>query len=306
MARCRIPPKKTLRDVLTRAAGKRTVLGVALPVLYGTIEAARNGRSFDGLTAAAIQAGFDDLGRTYLWSQFHTTYLVRPLGTRGFLDLKDGFYRFRPHLVDGITTADLEALHTELVQSLRDATERRRAEIERLELACRLPIDQVDSRREIVKSYLSNFRGNLGENFEVITYAVLREYFAAFGFRIQRFSTTHANDGGIDYVGGDRIYQVSTDGGLEKLQGDLAKAPNTARVVVRPKFADDARRRADDAAITRVELSDLLAHFVGWLLSRDMTNRRAKHLQGILQVALSEFRREELADRTTDADAGEV
>ena len=147
----------------------------------------------------------------------------------------------------------------------------------------------------MVEEYLKNYNKDGGENFEIISYAVLREYFASFGFRLQRFSTTHSNDGGMDYVGGDCIYQVSTDGGLAKLEGDLAKAPDIKRVIVRPHLDAAAMKRTDDADLARVELGDLLTHFVGWLLARDTKSKRARHLQAILQVALSEFRREERA-----------
>lgn len=183
------------------------------------------------------------------------------------------------------------------MQSLQDATERRKADIARLDAACQMPLDRIDARRELVEEYLRNFAGNFGENFEIISYAVLREYFQSFGFRLQRFSTTRANDAGIDYVGGDCIYQVSTDSGLEKLEGDLAKAPDIKRVVVRPELAEGTRRRADEAAQARIEMTDLLTHFVGWLLSRDQTTRKARHLQGVLQTALAEFRREDRAER---------
>jgi hypothetical protein len=266
-------------------------------VLEATIAARRVDGVFHGLTTAEIKRGFEMLAGRYLNSAFHTTYLARPLSARGFLATEEGRFWFRPSLLTGITLSDLEGLRDDLMQSLQDATERRRASINQLDEACKLPVDQVIPRRRLVEEYLADFRGNLGENFEIISYAVLREYFAAFGFRLQRFSTTHANDGGIDYVGGDCIYQVSTDGGLDKLEGDLAKAPDIKRVIVRPELAEAARSRADDTALSTIELADLLTHFVGWLLARDMKTKRAKHLQGILEVALTEFRREDRAER---------
>jgi len=251
------------------------------------------------MTAKDIKSGFDELAVKYLRSQFHTTYLVRPLGTGGFLDLRDGFYRFRPHLIDGMSAPDLVRLRDELLQTLQDATDRRRADIAKLSHACQLPLERLDERRGLVEEYLKNFNGNLGENFEIISYAVLREYFASFGFRLQRFSTTHSNDGGMDYVGGDCIYQVSTDGGLDKLEGDMAKAPDIKRVIVRPQLAEAARERADETEVARIEMADLLTHFVGWLIGRDATSKRARHMQGILQVALAEFRREDRAEQAS-------
>jgi len=52
----------------------------------------------------------------------------------------------------------------------------------------------------------------------------------------------------------------------------------------------------NEQVLETIELVDLLAHFAGWLLSRDHRSKKAKHLQGVLQIALAEFQREEKAD----------
>ena len=297
------PPARNLRDLLKRQAGKPTVLGVALPVLAATIDAARAGDRFLGVTGAEIRAGFRSVAAAHLRADFHTTYLARPLAARGYLLLEGGRYRFRPELIEGASADDLSALRDELLQSLRDEAERRRGDIARLEGACAAPLDRHAERRQLVEALLADFGANSGETFEIMSYTILREYFASFGFRLQRFSTTHANDGGMDYVGGDCIYQVSTDGGLPKLEGDMLKAPGVKRVVVRPELDGAARARADEAELARVELGDLLNHFIAWLAGRDQASRRARHLQAVLEVALHEFRRE---DRAAVTGAGRV
>jgi hypothetical protein len=286
----------TLVDLLRQRAGRRTVLGVAIPILSAQIAALRAGHPFPGISAKQIEAGFRELCGKFLHSQFHTTYIDRRLGPRGFLVLEQDLYRFRPTLLEGVSLVDLEALHKELVNSLRDAAEQRRAAIQRLESACNLPEEQIAERRQLVEEYLDHFLGNGGENFEIISFAILREYFRSFGFQLLRFSTTHANDGGIDYVGGNSIYQVSSDESLSKLRSDLAKAPDAPRVLVRPRMSSELLSNVNEQVLETIELADLLAHFVGWLLSRDHRSKKARHLQGVLQVALAEFRREEKAD----------
>lgn len=272
------------------------MLGVALPILSAQIAAMRAGEAFAGLTAKEIETGFRELCGKFLHSQFHTTYIDRRLGPRGFLVLEQHLYRFRPPLLEGLSLGDLENLHQELVNSLRDAAEQRRAVIDRLESACRLPEEEIDQRRQLVEEYLHQYLGTGGENFEIISFAILREYFRSFGFQLQRFSTTHANDGGIDYVGGNSIYQVSSDESLMKLRSDLAKAPGVERVLVRPRMTSELLANINDHVLETIELADLLTHFVGWLLSRDCRSKKAKHLQRILQVALAEFCREEKAE----------
>lgn len=296
MGRRKSPSSTTLVDILRQQSGRRTVLGIALPILSAQIIALRASQPFTGISAKQIEAGFRELCGRFLHSQFHTTYLHRRLGQRGFLVLEHDLYRFRPTLLDGLSTQDLELLHVELIASLREAAEQRRAAIQRLESACNLPDDEITKRRQLVEEYLNHFLGNGGENFEIISFAILREYFGTFGFQLQRFSTTHANDGGIDYVGGNSIYQVSSDESLSKLRSDLAKAPTAQRVIVRPTITEELRSNMSEDVLETIELADLLAHFVGWLLSRDHKSHRARHLQSILQVALAEFRREERAE----------
>lgn len=185
----------------------------------------RSGQPFAGITAKQIETGFRELCGRFLHSQFHTTYIDRRLGPRSFLVLERNLYRFRLELLEGVSVDDLATLHEELVASIRDATEQRQAAIRRLESACNLPEEQITERRQLVEDYLGQFIGNGGENFEIISFAILREYFRSFGFQLQRFSTTHANDGGIDFVGGNSIYQVSADASIPKLRSDLAKRP---------------------------------------------------------------------------------
>ncbi len=272
------------------------MLGVAIPILTAHVAAARAGEDFFGLAPKLIEAGFRELCGKYLQSQFHTTYLSRPLGPRGFLILHKDLYRLRPELLAGLSTDDLDDLRRELVASLQDAVEQRRAAINRLQSACDLPLAAIGEREQLVKQYLQEYLGNNGENFEIISFAILREYFKSFGFQLLRFSTTHANDGGMDFVGGDSIYQVSSDDSLKKLGSDLMKAPDRDRVIVRPRMSPELLRSVNEHVLESIDLEDLLAHFVGWLNARDRRCKKATHLQGVLKTALTEFRREEKAE----------
>jgi len=179
---------------------------------------------------------------------------------------------------------------------LRTAYEKRQAVIRTLVDTCSLPVEEVEQRRVLVDSYLSQLTGNRGEMFEVVSFAVLREYFRTFGFALQRFSTTHANDGGMDFVGGEAIYQVTTDESIQKVRRDLAKSPGTKRVLVRPTVTSEIGALCDGDVLETIELKDLLNHFIAWLLARDSRSRKSRHLQRILETALAEFRRENKAD----------
>jgi hypothetical protein len=289
--------------VLRGHLGQRTVLGVAIPVLDDYIFAARAGRSTEGLTEKQIEGGFRQLATRFIHSDYHSTYIARRLGKAGFLDFANGRYTIRPSLLVSITVDELDRLKEELFESLKSAYEQRQAAIKRLEEICSLPADRVGERLALVEEYLSQLTGNRGEVFEVISFAVLREYFRTFGFSLQRFSTTHANDGGMDFFAANAIYQVTTDESIEKLRRDLRKSPGTRRVLVRPTVTEEILGLGEDKVLETIELKDLLSHFIVWLLGRDRRSKQSNHLQRVLQTALEEFRREdkaEMADRPVE------
>ena len=249
---------KDIRSVLRRHLGHRTVLGVAIPVLAHYIKAARQGRVSEGLTEKQIETGFRQLLTKFIRSDYHSTYIDRPLGERGFLEPSKGRYRIRESLLVGVDIEELERLHAELL-SLRSAYEQRQAVIRKLEETCSLPQERVEERFALVDEYLSQLTGNRGEVFEVVSFAVLREYFRTFGFSLQRFSTTHANDGGMDFVAGEAIYEVTTDESAQKVRKDLAKAPGTKWVLVRPSVTPEVIRLCGDEVLETIELKERIS-----------------------------------------------
>jgi len=287
---------KTIADQLRRHLGQRTVLYVALSILDEHARALAEGSPCQGLLERDIVKVFRDFAKQYGHSDYHPTYIQRRLGPRGFLELNGNRYRFRAALMQGVTAPQLADHRAELVLSLKTAFEQRQAVIRNLQNTLDLPLDQIQPRRDLVSSYLKQIAGNGGEMFEVVSFAVLREYFRTFGFSLQRFSTTHANDGGMDFVGGDAIYQVTADVSAQKIRRDLAKAPGTKRVLVRPTVTEDVIRLCENEVLETIEIKDLLDHFIAWLLARDDRFREARHVQKVLQVALDEFRRENKAE----------
>lgn len=268
------------------------MLGIAIPVLAATIDSLRSNTIFRGLTEQEITTGFRDLCSQYLSSDYHPTYIQRRLGPKGFLAITGERYRFRDELLSGLTLVQLEQLHDELRASLQSAAAQRAAMIKAIEDTCSLPVGEIEARNRLITEFIAQIKGNRGEVFEVISFAVLREYFRCFGFSLQRFSTTHANDGGMDFIGGDAIYQVTCDESNQKIKRDLRKAPGIKRVLVRPVISDDVLNELGEQVLDTVEIKDLLNHFVAWLLSRDNRSRSAAHLQQVLSRACEEFKRE--------------
>jgi len=267
---------------------------MAIPVLAAHIDSARKNSPFRGLTEKQIETGFRELSSKFVNSDYHSTYLHRALAR--FLSGSANRYRLRDELLGLIPVSTLEQLQQELLESLRTAYEKRQAVISKLMETCSLPPNEIQQRHALIDSYLNELTGNRGEIFEVVSFAVLREYFRTFGFSLQRFSTTHANDGGMDFVAGEAIYQVTTDESAQKIERDLAKAPGTKRVLVRPNLTPAIADMEQENVLEVIELKDLLSHFISWLTARDMRSRQARHLQRVLEIALTEFRRENRAD----------
>lgn len=272
------------------------MLGVAIPILSDHIDAIGRKEDFKGLKENEIVEGFNELAGMFIQSDYHPTYIQRRLGPKGFLEYVDKRYRFRSALMKGIDCKGLELLREELIESLRSAYEQRQAVISKIKETSALPKECIKERHALVDYYLSQISGNRGEMFEILSFAILREYFRSFGFSLQRFSTTHANDGGMDFVGGEAIYQVTTNESVQKVLKDLAKAPGTKRVLIRPSISPEIEKLCSKEVLEIVELKDLLSHFISWLLARDSRLKEARHLQQILNIALEEFRRENKAD----------
>jgi len=91
--------------------------------LAGHIDALKRRVNFEGLTEGQIQAGFKELLGKFIKSEYHSTYVDRRLGRRGFLEFSGERYRIRTPLLDEIELDELERLHNELLGSLRSAYE---------------------------------------------------------------------------------------------------------------------------------------------------------------------------------------
>jgi hypothetical protein len=61
---------RNICSLLRRHKGQRTVLGVAIPVLLGHIQALAQERVFDGLTESEIVEGFRELAGRFVKSDY--------------------------------------------------------------------------------------------------------------------------------------------------------------------------------------------------------------------------------------------
>jgi hypothetical protein len=137
---------RDIRSVLRKHLGQRTVLGVAIPMLVDHIDALKRGIAPNGLAEKQLEAGFRKTLAKFISSDYHSTYIDRRLGARGFLEFSNGRYRIRRDLLAGMGVEDFELLRDELIESLRSAYEQRQAAIKQLERICSLPKECVRER----------------------------------------------------------------------------------------------------------------------------------------------------------------
>jgi hypothetical protein len=160
-----------------------------------------------------------------------------------------------------------------------------------LQTTSELPTENITERREAIEQHLSGVNSQI---FEVVSFAVLHVYFFVLGFSLRRFSTTFANDGGMDFISERGIYQVTTGPTRTKIERDVAKLPKTARVLVAPAFSDTLRivAQAHSTVLELIDRDDLRCHFLHWLYKKDVSRGAAFHMQCVVKKALSELKRE--------------
>jgi hypothetical protein len=120
----------------------------------------------------------------------------------------------------------------------------------------------------------------------------LKVYFESFGFGLKRFSVSFSNDGGMDFISANGIYQVTSSPAKGKIGDDLKKLPGTGRVMVLSTCTDAIRRKCYESEnVTEIITSDdLKEHFMGWLLKKDEKNPH--FMRNILETIRVEMIRE--------------
>ena len=179
-----------------------------------------------------------------------------------------------------------------MVSHLKQLQERKRAVDAQFRDFYELPLSDINRRRDFIIQKLHSSDGNAGQNFEIMSFAILCVYFRIFGFSLRRFSTTFSNDGGMDFIAGEGIYQVTSNATDQKIASDLAKLPGTRRVVVARSIRNRAAIEEAEAVLGVIDIKDLVSQFLEWLTTVDKRRGAALLLQEVVKVARDEFNRD--------------
>lgn len=269
---------------------KFTTLVTLLQILDGHIAAIEAGNDmFSGLTRSQIGRGYSRTSQQYRRnSQFAPSYVQRHLGPSGLYEEVDGRFSIQRSLLRNLNKDDLLRISRKVHDLLSESV----GLLDGIVTQIREAIDSndLDRQKRFVIELLASKIGNQGRNFEIMSFAILSVYFRCLGFTLNRFSTTFANDGGMDFVSSNGIYMVTASPTEAKLKSDLAKLPDTERVLVVPSV----RSLSDQNGVVSemIDRDDLVDHFLEWLYQRDRTRQTSRHLHEVLKTANKQYRRE--------------
>ena len=243
------------------------------------------------MSKTEVELQFNSQHQDFGVNTFRRDYLKRQSGDPKNAINENSTQRFffRPEFFTGLNAATLR----KLAKDIREHYKTKLAEVTALigEISAFEVEEDQEKVVEFIKALLMKDEGGAkrGQNFEIGSYSILKAYFESFGFNLNRFSTTYANDGGMDFVGQYAIYQVATEMTLKKINEDIIKTPGIGRIIVYKKLARnfDIKNFSNDLILRTISVEELF-ELVDGLASRSERN----YAHAILTIAKSEYMRE--------------
>ena len=248
-----------------------TTLLTLLVFIEHYLETLTNGRPYEGLTILETNRRYNVLLAGFGGTKaFYAAYVERKAKATGYFYEDNESYFLRRELVAHLSIDEITNIRDTIRNLVRDLTESHEdlmREIGEVELQS----DPAVLSQYIVTLLSQQRLRNFGQQFEVISFSILKVYFETLGFALKRFSTSFANDGGMDFLSSQGIYQVTTSPSKGKIDSDLQKLPGISRVLVVPEINDKLTGAlAGSELITNViTTGDLKDHFLAWMLQKE-------------------------------------
>lgn len=184
------------------------------------------------MTKTEIETEFNQVHQNYFIATFRRDYVLRQSGNdANAIDQKDNFFYIKPTFLEGMVTEDYQNVlnmidnhwttvretQGQIINEINDLIENGNTE-EQIDF-----ISSLLTTRETAKK---------GQAFEVSSYSVLYTFLYSLGFNLNRFSNTYANDGGMDFIAQEGIYQVTTKLSAKKFDEDIQKLHDVERILV--------------------------------------------------------------------------
>lgn len=233
-----------------------------------------NSRDYQGLLSREIRSAYNLIATEYGKKAFANSYVQRHTKTNDFFLEDQSRYKIRPELLEGLVLDKVDEILKMIKFNFQKYIQERLEVIRSIENLKESEFDE-DSLKKALSALLTKDGFNKGQLFEIISFSILREYFSTFGFTLNRFSTTFSNDGGIDFIAQDCVYQVTHAPTVKKIETDLRKLPEIKRVIVLPKLSESIRKILVESELVKgvITSEDLMNHFLPRLLNMEISKR---------------------------------
>lgn len=176
-----------------------------------------NSSNYTGLTVSEISSKWNEnklLGRYR--KMFYPSYCQRKISQgSGLLNYNTANQRFSINDSNDVLNS---LLNGELIQNIQAAINAPNPILDNITF-----FENIHSKQELFTGIRNLLFNGTANDFEVMSFAILSLYLELYGFNLKRFTSTNANDGGVDFIGGDIVYCVTTNLSRAKLESDILK-----------------------------------------------------------------------------------
>jgi hypothetical protein len=271
-----------------------TTLTSFLAVLHKYIECLKTGRTFEGISSIEIKRIYDEYKDLFSSNKnYYESYVQRKANDKGYYYERNGKYFIKPEIINNENLVDLSNYQQGIIDLLCNNNNRYRIFQDTIQQLLDNP-HPSECYQFILELFKNKDFHNFGQLFEVLSYSILKVYFDSFGFTLNRFSVSFSNDGGMDFISYQGIYQVTAGPSKDKAKSDLEKLIGVKRVIVITDCSDNIKKiYLENPNVTEVITeTDLKEHFLGWLKLKNSTSNN--HLLKIVEVFKYELSRETL------------
>lgn len=241
------------------------------------------------MTKTQIETKFNQVHEQYGIATFRRDYVLRQCGhDENAIDQNSDLFFIKENFLDGMDEADYRQVLAQIDThwgGVRNQQQTLINEIQEL-----ISTGTVEDKRNYVASMLTTREAiKRGQAFEVSSFAVLSTYLSTLGFSLNRFSTTYSNDGGIDFVAQNAVYQVTTKLSERKFEEDIKKVPGKQRVFVYKDIVHgfNMDNLNHELVVNHIGKNELIG-YLDYLVDKNPV----RYLDRVLKAMITEFQRE--------------
>lgn len=241
------------------------------------------------MTKTQIETKFNQVHEQYGIATFRRDYVLRQCGhDENAIDQNSDLFFIKENFLDGMDEADYRQVLAQIDAHWGGVRNQQQTLIS--EIRDLISTGTIEDKRNYVASMLTTREAiKRGQAFEVSSFAVLSTYLNTLGFSLNRFSTTYSNDGGIDFVAQNAVYQVTTKLSERKFEEDIKKVPGKQRVFVYKDIVHgfNMENLNHELVVNHIGKNELIG-YLDYLVGKNPE----RYLDRVLDAMITEFQRE--------------